>query len=57
VPGSKVAIWGMVIPSLIGNPYGTKNPTKGVVTLPDIEIGGSLDPGTYTLPETNSKSP
>ena len=42
MPGSKVAIWGMVLPHSIGNPYigytnptiGYINPTIGLMTIP-----------------------
>ena len=49
VPGSKLPILGMVIPSLIGNPYnGYINPSYWVDEHPLLYGNtGSLDPGTY----------
>ena len=49
VPWSKVAILGMVIPPLIGNPYnGYINPYYWVDDHPLLYgNNGSLDPGTY----------
>ena len=52
VPWSKVAILGMVIPPLIGNPYdGYINPYYWVDDHPLLYgNNGSLDPGTYNFP-------
>ena len=51
VPWSKVAILGMVIPPLIGNPYYRYiNPYYWVDDHPLVYgNNGSLDPGTYTI--------
>ena len=51
VPWSKVAILGMVIPPLIGNPYnGYINPYYWVDDHPLLYgNNGSLDPSTYIL--------
>ena len=51
VPWSKVAILGMVIPPLIGNPYnGYINPYYSVDDHPLLYgNNGSLDPSTYGL--------
>ena len=51
VPWSKVAILGMVIPPLIGNPYnGYINPYYWVDDHPLLYgNNGSLDPGTYVI--------
>ena len=51
MPGSKVAVLGMVIPRLIGNPYnGYINPYYWVDDHPLLYgNNGSLDPSTYVL--------
>ena len=62
MPGSKVAILGMVIPPLIGNPYnGYINPYYWVDDHPLLYgNNGSLDPSTYSVSHLklqNSPSP
>ena len=56
VPWSKVAILGMVIPPLIGNPYnGYINPYYWVDDHPLLYgNNGSLDPGTYAILPTKT---
>ena len=57
-PGSKLLVLGMGdLPPLIGNPYnGYINPYYWVDDHPLLYGNiGSLDPSTYTLPETNSQ--
>ena len=55
VPWSKVAILGMVIPPLIGNPYnGYINPYYWVDDHPLLYGNhGSLDPGTFRNTKQN----
>ena len=57
VPGSKVAILGMVIPPLIGNPYnGYISPYYWVDDHPLLfGKNGSLDPGSYDSTSKDSE--